>query len=315
MAKTTGKNGNGNCDKTPDAVKANPDAKASKASKATPVAIVHVNAGALSTSVGPMVVAGLAKSYHDEQKAASLMEGVKSKRYDLMAATTEAIVKAAKSDKTIDLTAAFADDKKAQERLNTQIGLALGIRAYVENDKGKPRLIYAKEVQKFFPSPKDTKGDPATVQKATLRSNFIHMLKKCAQAASAVVEMKLTMENDKTAGTLKLSGPGIVETFGAKEVLLNEKQTVPGVAGGESTQLKAKPSFTKLADMAAAAHGKERKRRIQTTGTATPVDADTAMESLCSSLVSAISKAETPLSSRMQKALESARSAIDKALD
>lgn len=131
-----------------------------------------IKSGAISKDVGPLVIAGLAKAYEDEAKANALIDAVKSKRYDLLAMTTQAIVKAAKADDSIDLSAAFKDNKKAINMMNAQIGLALGFREVEttgEGDKAKSRLVYAKSVSKYFPTARDPKDAPATIQKSTLR--------------------------------------------------------------------------------------------------------------------------------------------------
>jgi hypothetical protein len=120
---------------------------------------------------------------------------------------------------------AFGGDKKAQNKLNDQLMIALGIREKVE-DGDKERLVYSKAVQKFFPSAKDPKDDPVTKQKSTLRSNFLHLIKKAQQVAAGIIEKGMTAEHDKASGTLRLSGSAVKAQFGADKVLLDEKITV-----------------------------------------------------------------------------------------
>ncbi|HEY6020873.1 MAG TPA: hypothetical protein VIY48_13530 [Candidatus Paceibacterota bacterium] len=277
--------------------------------------IVTVKAGAISKDVGPAVLAGLDKSYKDEAKANQLIEEVKSKRYDLLSSMTLAIVKAAKADDTINLDASFSGEAKKMNVLNDQLGLALGFREVV---KGKDsagnevaKITYAKEVTKYFPTAKDDKKAPETIRKATLRSNFLHMLKKCAQAAAAIVEKDLTVTQDKASGTLQISGPAVTKAFGSDTVLLNEKQTVG--EGENSVKLKEKPSFTALAKMGAEAAGKVLQPRVDSrVGGA--VDTDTALPSLCNSLVAAINKVQGTPDAKTIEAFKAVQSAMAKYL-
>lgn len=278
--------------------------------------VVTVKAGALSKEVGPMVIAGLAKAYEDERKANELLDAVKGKRYDLLAATTAAIVKAAKADDSIDLSASFKDNKPAINKLNAQLGLALGFREVEttgEGDKAKSRLVFAKSVSKYFPTAKDPKDAPATIQKATTRSNFMHLLKKCTQAAHGIIVKDLEFKKDTKTGTLQISGPEVTKTFGAESVLLDEKLTVND--GEKETKLKKKPSFTALAEIGAAAEGKVVQKRGQTGTSGTAVDVNTAIISICGSIVSTLSKVkDKQMEPKAAEALKAARTAIDNAL-
>lgn len=273
-----------------------------------------IKAGAISKDVGPMVIMGLAKAYEDEAKANALIDAVKAKRYDLLAATTQAIVKAAKADDSIDLSAAFKDNKKALNMMNAQIGLALGFREVEttgEGDKAKSRLVYAKSVSKYFPTAKDPKDAPATIQKATTRSNFMHMIKKCAMASHAIVLNDLDVKKDVKTGTLLISGPEITKTFGTESVLLDEKITVG--EGETKTKLKKKPSFTALGEMAAASEGKVVAKRGQSGTSGTAIDPGMAIQSICTSLLTTLPKIKT-LDPKTAESLKAARSAIDSAL-
>jgi hypothetical protein len=273
-----------------------------------------IKTGALSKDVGPMVIAGLAKAYEDEKKANELIDAVKAKRYDLLAATTAAIVKAAKADDSIDLSAAFKDNKKAINLMNAQIGLALGFREVEtvgDGDKAKSRLVYAKSVSKYFPTAKDPKDAPATIQKATTRSNFMHLVKKCAMAAHAIVLKDLDIKKDAKTGTLQITGPAVNKTFGAESVLLDEKITVG--EGENKTKLKKKPSFTALAEMAAESEGKVVAKRGQTGTSGTAIDPSVAIQSVCTSLLSILPKLKA-LDPKTTESLKAARTAIDNAL-
>lgn len=314
MAKATGKNEGGK-GAAPKNTKGKAAAETQSGDDKGMALVPTIKAGALSKDVGPMVIAGLAKAYDDEEKANKLIDDVKKKRYDLLANTTQAIVKAAKADDTINLAAAFKDDKKAINLLNAQLGLALGFREVETTgtgDNAKARLVFAKTVTKYFPSPKDAKGTAEYNRKATTRSNFMHMLKKCSQAAHAIVIKDLEVKKDDKTGTLLITGPEVTKTFGADSVLLDEKLTVG--EGEAEKKLKKKPSFTALAEMGAAAEGKVIAKRGQTGTSGTAVDASTAILSLCNSIVAALPKLKDKPDAKLQEALKAARTAIDNLL-
>lgn len=292
-----------------------PDANKTAAEPKPEKVIATVKAGAMSAEVGPKVLAGLSESYVKEAQANKLIQEVEGKRFDLLAQLTQGIIKAAKADDTINLSATFGDDKKAMALLNDQLGLALGFREVTtvgEGDKAVKKIGYAKAVLKYFPSPKDDKAAPETMKKATLRTNFLHMLKKCAQAASAAVESGMTVKKDDATGTLMISGPEVVKKFGQDSVLLNDKLTVRDDKG--ETKLKEKPSFTALARMGAEAHGKTLQTRKDSRVNTGAVDPDTAMLSICNSLIAGIGKLKKPIAAKVQEALKSVQSAVDKAL-
>jgi len=275
--------------------------------------VVSVKSGALSVDVGPQVIAGLSKAYDDEAKANAIIDQVRTKRFDLLSMTTQAIVKAAKADDTINLAVAFKDDKKGMALLNDQLGLALGFREITtigEGDKAKRKIGYAKAVLKYFPGPKDDKKSQGYTQKSTTRTNFLHMLKKCAQASHAIVVNDLTMKKDAASGTLLLEGKGLQGTFGADRVLLDEKLTVKNTEG--EVKLKEKPSFTSIARMGAAAEGKVLQQRKQSGTASTAVDVDTALQSICNTLTSALGKlaAGTKLLPKTVELLKAVQAAV-----
>lgn len=296
---------NGKATKAPKAEKAPKEQKE--------VVIYTINDKALSTDLGPRVIADLAKSYDKEQEANTLMQEVRAKRYDLMSHLTEAVVKASIGDKQIDLGVIFSGDKKKVGELNDKLFIALGVKEY-EDIKGKQKLVYTQGVRPHFPDGTE-KTKEEKQRKATLRSNFVHQLRKCTQAAVAINEGKIKTKYDKDAGTLRISGPAVLEQFGQKEVLLNEKQTVTVNKKGDTKSLKERPSFTALGIVAGKAHGaavkggksNDRTRKLV-------VDLDAAIPSICASLVAALSKVEK-LSAKMIASIESAQSAIDKALE
>lgn len=269
--------------------------------------IVTLKAGALSTDVGPRVLATLAKADADEEKANALLNEVGAKRYDALAEMTLAVSKAAKADDTINLGAAFKDDKKASNLLFKQIRLALGLDEIVtvgKGDKAVQKQQTAAAVSKYFPSPKDDKDSPEYKRKNTFRSNFSHQLKKCIQAAAGIIEEGIVAKPDKEAGTLLISGPKVEQVFGKPEVLLDEKQ------GDGEDKLKVKPSFTALANIGAQAHGKVVAQRAQSGTSGKAVDADSVVLSQVAELLKTVNKLTT-VTDPQRKALESLVSTIN----
>lgn len=290
--------------------------KVSEKKSAPPKPVVVIKAGALSTDVGPTVILGMSRSYEEEDKAKAILQQVESKRFDLLAITTQAIVKAAKADPSIDLSVTFDGEPKKMSVLNDQLGLALGFREVTKSKDGDGKEIekigYAKAVLKYFPSPKDDKKAKETIRKATLRSNFLHMLKKCAQAAHAIVDQDITIKKDTASGTLLLSGPTIQAKFGQDSVLLNDKITIG--EGDDAKKLNEKPSFTAIAKMGAASAGKVLTTRKDSRVDTGAVDPETAVLSICDTVVKAIGKLKGPAGPKVVEALKSVQSAIDKAL-
>lgn len=282
--------------------------------------VVTVKSGALSTDVGPAVLAGLASAYDKELKANAIMMEVESKRYDLLAQLTAAIVKAAKADDSIDLSVAFgSDNKKAMNVLNDQIGLALGYREKViTTDAGGneiPRIQVAKAAAKYLASdPKLDKDSPQAKRLNTLRTNFAHTVKKCIMAASGIIEKDITFKSD-ASGTLQISGPEVKKAFGVDNVLLNEKQVLPAEQeGAEPVKLSQKPSFTALAKMGAEAAGKVLETRKQSGIGSSATDPGKAVQDIAKSLANACSKLKLPADEETKRALSIAQSAIDKVL-
>lgn len=295
------------------------DDKAPKAEKAKPAVkdVVTIKASAISADVGPNVLANLDKAYKDESKAQELMQLVDSKRYDSLTQLTAGILKAAQADNSIDLSVAFSGDNKKMNVLNDQLGLALGFREVTvlpATDKVEEikRINYAKAVQKYFPGPKEDKNSVEYKRKATLRSNFLHMVKKCAQAASGMMATDTKVTVDKTAGTLQISGPAVKKTFGADTVLLNEKQTIG--EGESAVKLTQKPSFTAVAKMGAEAAGKVLTIRKDSRVASNAVDPATAVQNIAKSLADACAKLKLPADDATKRSLSIAQSAIDKVL-
>lgn len=278
--------------------------------------LVTVKPSAMSVNVGPSVLATMDKAYKDEQKANELLSGVEAKRYDVQAQLTQAILKAATEDETIDLSATFAGDPKKMNNLNNQLGLALGFREVytVKANDGSPieKIDYSREAFKYFPTAKDTDKTSAEYKrKNTLRGNFLTLVKKCAQAAAGIQTSGAKVELDKDAGTLKLSGPAIEKTFGASEVLLNEKQTVG--EGETAVKLLQKPSYTAIGRMGAEAEGKVLATRPDSRVRSATSPAQ-AIQSICQTLVDACGKLKDVPDDDTKRELSKAQNAIDQLL-
>lgn len=278
--------------------------------------IVSVKPGALSTDVGPAILAGLDKSYKDEAKANELMQGVEAKRYDMLAQLTNAILKAANADDSIDLSKAFTGNRTDMNTLNDQLGLALGFREVTEveakDGSMMQRIGTSKACLKYWPGPKDDSKSPEGKRKNTLRTNFLHMIKKCAQAASGIQAKGIKVATDKDSGTLRISGPAVVKEFGHDNVVLNEKQIVG--EGEGAVKLVKKPSFTAVAQMGAAAAGKVLEIRKDSRVASNATDPGVAVQTICKSLVDACSKLKLPADDETKRELSKAQSAIDKVL-
>lgn len=281
----------------PKAVVPKPASKPAKANggEASDTALVpiKINAKALSLDVGVAIIRDLAGTDEAMEKAQAMLANAKTKRYDLQSRLTLAIVKAASNETSINLAHAFNDDKKAQTLLNNQLGLALGFREQIMH-KGKPVIQFVKEVYSYFPAPGEDRETVEYKKKQTTRTNFLHRLKQCCMAASAIISDKTKAEIDKDTGVLKLSGPAVKSQFGATSVLLNEKQTQPD-AKGKDQKLTEKPSFTAIAARAAEAHGKIVNRVSNTRGAGaggfkgkTP---DEVISAGCEAMIAALNKA------------------------
>lgn len=285
-----------------------------KKKESTAVVIPTIKQSAMSLDVGPKVISGLMQVSEQERDANALLAGAANKRYDLLATLTQGIVKAAKADKSISLAAYFSKDMKQINEVNNQIGLALGFRKVAivgEGENEKKRIVLADEVAALFPDESKTKGTEAFKRRATVISNFLHTLKKCAQAAEGIIAKDMKMSVDKETGTLRLSGPAVKTTFGENSVLLNEKQTIG--EGDKKKKLNEKPSFTAIANMGAREHGVVMQTRVQS-GIAhgKTVDPVLSFVSVCTALVQGIAKLGDKPDSRQVEALASVQNAIEK---
>lgn len=277
------------------------------------VELIQVSKKAMSVDVGPIVVAGFADWTQGDTELRSKMQELSGKRYDLLQKLTMGVRKAAENDDNIDLAVYFGADSKAISAMNDRLGVALGIRVAKivgEGDKAKQKIEYAPEVLSYFPSKED--GPEQKAKKKTLQSNFLHALKKCAQAAEGMISNNIVAKEDKKTGTMLISGPSVKKEFGVDSVLVNEKQKIEGKKG-ETVTLKAKPSFTQLASMGARKHGTELAKRKDSRVQQVAVDQTKLLEETVKTLVSLAGKIEQPTDKQI-KLLDKAFSAIAQCL-
>jgi hypothetical protein len=272
--------------------------------------IVKVNPKAMQVEVGPKVIGMLDRALTDADKAFDYAESAKSKKYDALANMTMGIFNAAKADTNIDLSAAFSGDRKRMEKLNNQLGIALGYRevtTVADGDRQVQRVVLAKSVARYFPSATENKDSPEYQRKNTFRSNFTTTVKQCAQAAEGLRQANVKAEIDEKAGTLRISGPKVKEVFGQDNVLLNENASQFGKE--KDKVLTAKPSFTAIRALGGDAHDAPVHRGTNTRGTTIgasapkPTDPDTNMVSLAHMLIQGLGKLEGPVSDKVREAL------------
>src|SRR5260370_36227051 len=97
------------------------------------------------------------------------------------------------------------------------------------------------------------KTPPDWKRRRPFYQNFLTQVKKCAQAAHAIIEKGIKAEFNAKAGTMMISGPEVRKHFGQDRVLLDERKTIGD--GDAKVELSEKPSFPALANMARAAVG------------------------------------------------------------
>lgn len=272
-----------------------------------------IKKGALSQDIGPIVVAGFARTKAEETQAQAMLKDVAAKRYDLLSQLTLGILKAAQADNSIDLTVAFGSEPKKQAYLNDQLGIALGFREVQTLNPGskdeKQRVAWSKEVAGFILASPDEKGTEKGNRKNTVRSNFLHAVKKCAMAAQSLIDNKIKAKMDKDEGTLQLSGPAVKTIFGAPTVHLNEKDKVGDV------KLTEKPSFTALAANAAEKRGKAVSRVSGTRGQGKALTNPTeALRDMAKSFVSIVNNLKDKLTEEQTKIIKGVYEQLDAVL-
>ena len=111
-----------------------PENAAERAANETTGGLVPIKKSALSVDVGPRVIHAM---FGMEERVGALVEELHTlrgvKRYEQLSELTLAVAKAARADNNIDLAATYSGDKKAMEKLNDQLGIALGFREVKSN--------------------------------------------------------------------------------------------------------------------------------------------------------------------------------------
>jgi hypothetical protein len=307
---------------------------AEKAANETTGGIVAVKRSALSVDVGPRVIHALWNNSSREMEITDELNQLQGrKQYEQLSQLTMAIIKAARADKSIDLSVLYEGEKKAMEKLNNQLGIALGFRE-VKSEPDKNGVVYesvvtSASVGDCFPMPGETETNTTDFnRKRTFRSNFLTQLKKCAMGAHSAIEQNIDVKFDEKAGTLLISGPAVKKHFGQERVLLDERKTVG--LGDARVELSEKPSFTSLGHIGAAAlgvasvtgAGNHRTRQAGTVGGTLAAGAakaaevtgkeslDAAILTICKSLRTALEKTKE-LSKNAVAALEETKNAIE----
>jgi hypothetical protein len=216
---------------------------------------------------------------------------VDGKRYEALGRITQAIIEAVRANDSIDLEKAFDERKKGKKALNDQLRIALGVFQETEID-GKWRIVPTNAAAKFFGN-------------HTKRTNFANMLKKCAQTAAGLIEMKAKVRIDEEKGTLVISGPAVTKEFGKETVTLDERM----VQG-----LTQKPSYTAIVAIAKEKRGIVAARGSNTRGVGAVVSADSEFERLCRLLIEAIKVCRGKPNRRQKSALRAVFLEIKKAI-
>jgi hypothetical protein len=281
------------------------------------VAVLMPNKKAMQVEVGARLVENLADIYNADATIAQQVAENDKKRYDTLAQMTMGVVKAAKADPTIGsmLPDVFSGDQKKINALNEVLQIALGIREVIDvqtKQGGKVQKVqYVKGVMDFFPTPNDTKGTPEHTKKTTLRSNFLHQLKKSIQGAHGIIEKQIDARIDSKSGTLLLQGPAVKKHFGQDKVILDERQNIKTGEGDKATTIKlaARPSFSEIAKIGATASGRTVTQRADSRANVV-TDADTAIVQVSDSLVRALNNYKGKMTDKLRKSLASAANAI-----
>jgi hypothetical protein len=242
---------------------------------------------ARSPEVGPAVLQNLASE---------------AKRYQALARTTLAIVKAAKADDRIDLSAAFTKNKRRMQTLNDQIRVVLGISQARESD-GK--VVLKGAAAKYFPTGAEDSSSEEFKRKETFRGNFATMLKRAAQAAAGIITMDAKVAFDKSkGGTLALAGPAVAKHFGTERIVLDE---------AKREGQREKPSYTAVAAIAANELGVVMPRGSNTRGIrASDMTGDKEVESAAKLFIEAIDRMGAHATVRQKRAIDAVKAAIEK---
>lgn len=216
-----------------------------------------------------------------------MLEG-NAKRYEALGWMTLTIRKVAKANNAINLEKAFDGSKKDKNVLLDQLRVALGL--FEEKWDGKIGPTEATE--EFFVN-------------STKRTNFANMLKKCAQAAAGLIDMKARVKMDDEKGTLVISGPAVIKEFGKSTVTLDERW---------AEGLTQKPSYTAITSIAKAKRRIVAVRGSNTRGAGAVISPESEFERLCATLIQEIRRRKGKLTKRQANALRAVSSAIEEAL-
>ncbi|MEX2034483.1 MAG: hypothetical protein WEA28_04745 [Xanthobacteraceae bacterium] len=214
-----------------------------------------------------------------------------SKSYRMLGLITREIIDAVRTD-GIQLNAAFEGNRTSQKALNDRLSIILGVKCE-KRLNGKLKMVYTNSAAQFFE------------HNGTARTNFAHMLKKCARAAAAVIDMNAEATKTEVSGALIISGPGVETEFGRKTVTLNEK-LIEGM-----TQ---KPSYAALAAIALRNRGVVPERGSNTRGIGAIASDDTNLENQCRALVILIREISGVPTRRQNDALKAVRLAISEVI-
>jgi hypothetical protein len=214
-----------------------------------------------------------------------------AKSYRALGRITLAIVKAARADDRIKLDVAFEGNKKSQKALNDLLNVVLGIKEKDPKVKGKSKIKYTEAAARYFK------------RNSTARTNFVHMLKKCAQAAAGINDMAAKVRMNRGTSTLIISGPVVSKEFGKDVVTLDEK-----MAEG----LKKKPSYAAIAEIAKRNRGIVSVGGSNTRGVGVEVSSDSAFETQCKSFVRVMEQINGTPTTRQMNALRAVNLAMNK---
>ena len=235
-----------------------------------------------------------------EKTALSTTEGltvlkmldVDAKKHETLGRLTQAIIEATQANGSIDLGKAFDESKNGAKAFNDQLRVALGLfEETIVN--GRRRVNATVTAAKFF-------------ENHTKRTNFAHILKKCAQCAAGLIDMKAKVRLDEKRGTLVISGPAVAKEFGKDTVTLDEKM---------SQGLTRKSSYTAIVAIAKAKRNIDTVRGSGRRGVGAVISAASEIEHMCEKLVEAIRDRGTKLSGRQASALRGVLSEINKVIN
>ena len=280
------------------------EAKTTEAAS-TQLTLQPVAAKAMSADVGLPVLRSLAGAAKDETQMQKFQRASQMKKYQAKSALVEAAIKFVRNTPNLDLTALF--DKKATAakiRLNDMLRLAVGTHEIVEKPDGTRTIVVTKAAAAFLPSGTEKKDTAAYKQKDATRANFSRLVTQSMIAAAGAFDLEANVQMDEKTKTLRLSGPKVEKTFGVSEVLLNDQQT---------EEMKAKPSYTTLADIAAKNRNVDRPSsaaKASGSSPAAPANTIEAFAAICNSFITSLNRFEGSVSKESMRHIDSVDNAI-----